>query len=261
MERRPRRRSESTATSIMSAPAASSRILITGHARAYPARCRDRRSRRRLDRREHRAARLQAHRREADRRQATSISTMSAASPSCSADRRHASWPRRRASMPSKPASLDTRATRKSGLHQPFPAAKVGPVLSRRPARPARRPLSLTAIATPGHTPGARAGTGARARASAAVDIVYADSVTACQPDDYRFSRPSRLSRRLPRSIAGSRRLRCDILITPHPARKQAARPARRQGAADRPGQCCKAYADDGAKGLDERLAQGSRRK
>ena len=72
--------------------------------------------------------------------------------------------------------------------------------------------LVLTAMATPGHTPGALSWRWGSCDGGVCRTIVYADSLTPVSRDDYRFtrssgrsSRPSaRASPRSPRSIATS---------------------------------------------------------
>jgi metallo-beta-lactamase class B len=87
---------------------------------------------------------------------------------------------------------------------------------------------------------------------------VYADSVTPVSADGYRYTGAPAAAFR--RSLGVIAALPCDILLTPHPsASKLEERAARaRTGGVDAfvdPG-ACKAYAENGGKGLDRRMAE-----
>lgn len=81
-------------------------------------------------------------------------------------------------------------------------------------------PNTLTAHATPGHTPGSTTWTWKSCEAQKCVDIVYADSLTSISDDVFRYSddaaHPGYLAN-FRKSIALIAALPCDILITPHP--------------------------------------------
>lgn len=82
-------------------------------------------------------------------------------------------------------------------------------------------PLALQAIPTPGHTLGGTSWTWQSCEAEVCRQIVYADSLTAISDDVYRYSddaaHPGVLERfRQTLSRVGA--LKCDILLTPHPA-------------------------------------------
>jgi metallo-beta-lactamase class B len=78
-------------------------------------------------------------------------------------------------------------------------------------------PLALTALATPGHTPGSTSWTWRSCERGHCVQIVYADSLTAISDDAYRYSDAGALGAAFRRSIERVGRLPCDILLTPHP--------------------------------------------
>ena len=64
----------------------------------------------------------------------------------------------------------------------------------------------LTAMATPGHTPGALSWRWESCDGGVCRTMVYADSLTPVSRDDYRFSDHPELSRRLPRLDRQDRR-------------------------------------------------------
>ena len=141
-----------------------------------------------------------------------------------------------------------------SGLHEPFPGSKVGIMLS--DGFEARRgSLSVTAHATPGHAPGSTSWSWRSCEARNCLNFVYADSVTAVSADSYRFSDHRRYARTFRDSIRKIGRMRCDVLITPHPgASNLYDRLAGKAALIDANG--CKAYSQRGLKALDERLAK-----
>ncbi len=140
------------------------------------------------------------------------------------------------------------------GMHKPFPGAKVGIMLS--DGFVARQgPLSLTAYVTPGHAPGSTTWSWRSCDGKRCVNIVYADSVSAVSAEEYRFSDHKKYVAAFRDSLFKIARLRCDLLITPHPgASNFYDRLAGKAPLIDR--SACKAYADRGRKALDERLAK-----
>jgi metallo-beta-lactamase class B len=78
--------------------------------------------------------------------------------------------------------------------------------------------LRLTAHATPGHAPGGTSWSWRACDGRACHDIVFADSLSAVSTDGYRFTdHPARV-RALRASFATVAGLRCDLVVTPHPA-------------------------------------------
>lgn len=80
-------------------------------------------------------------------------------------------------------------------------------------------PLALTAHETPGHTPGGTSWTWQSCEATACVDFVYADSLTAVSADGFLFTS----NREYPNAVADFERsfrtldtVACGILLTPH---------------------------------------------
>lgn len=140
------------------------------------------------------------------------------------------------------------------GIHKPFPAAKVGIMLF--DGFVVRQgPLNLTAYATPGHAPGSTTWSWRSCDANRCLNIVYADSVTAVSSDSYRYSDHKRYVAAFRDSLRKIGRLRCDVLITPHPgASNFYDRLAGSAPLIDR--NACEAYADRGRKRLDQRIAK-----
>ena len=140
------------------------------------------------------------------------------------------------------------------GLHKPFPGSKVGILLAngfvvRHSA------LMLTAWATPGHAPGSTSWSWRSCEGKKCLNFVYADSISAVSSDTYKFSKHRRYVVTFRQSMRNIGRLRCDVLITPHPSASNLYdRLAGKAPLVDR--NACKAYSERGLKALDERLAK-----
>ena len=138
-------------------------------------------------------------------------------------------------------------------MHKPFPAAKVDRVI--RDGETVRLGnLMLTAVATPGHTPGALSWHWVSCDGGVCRSIVYADSLSPVSRDDYRFSDHPDYVAAFRASIAKVAALDCEILITPHPSasgmiKRMAARSFDQENG-------CRDYAASLTKALDERLAK-----
>ena len=140
-----------------------------------------------------------------------------------------------------------------AGMHKPFPAAKVDRVI--RDGESVRLGnLMLTAVATPGHTPGALSWHWVSCDGGVCRSIVYADSLSPVSRDDYRFSDHPGYVAAFRASIAKVAALDCEILVTPHPSpsdmiKRMAARSFDQENG-------CRDYAASLTKALDERLAK-----
>ncbi|MEQ1551533.1 subclass B3 metallo-beta-lactamase [Sphingorhabdus sp.] len=77
----------------------------------------------------------------------------------------------------------------------------------------------LTAIATPGHSPGGTSWRWTSCENGKCLKIVYADSISAVSADEYRFSDHPEYVAPLRATISKVAAIQpCDILITPHPS-------------------------------------------
>ena len=115
--------------------------------------------------------------------------------------------------------------------------------------------LMLTALATPGHTPGALTWHWVSCDGGVCRSIVYADSLSPISRDDYRFSDHPGYLAAYRASLTKLAALDCDILLTPHPsASGMLDRMAGRTPLENANG--CKDYAAAVGKRLDERLAK-----
>jgi metallo-beta-lactamase class B len=140
------------------------------------------------------------------------------------------------------------------GSVKPFPAVEVGRIV--RDGDEVRLGnLMLTAIATPGHTPGALSWRWVSCDGGVCRTIVYADSLHAISNDSYRFSDHPAYVAAFRASIAKIAASPCEILLTPHPGQSDMPkRLALGKPLLDEDG--CKNYAAELTKQLDERLAK-----
>lgn len=143
-----------------------------------------------------------------------------------------------------------------SGLHKPFPGAKVGRIL-RDGLTVGPSGLRLTAHATPGHAPGSTTWTWRSCEAGRCINVVYADSLTAVSSDAYRFRDHPRYLADFRASIRKIAALPCDLLITPHPSASKFIERMSGEIPLVSPG-LCRAYARRGRIGLDERIDKES---
>jgi metallo-beta-lactamase class B len=141
-----------------------------------------------------------------------------------------------------------------AGINKPFPPATVGRVIGDN-GEVRLGNLMLTAMATPGHTPGALSWRWVSCDGGVCRTIVYADSLTPVSRDDYRFSDHPATVAAFRASIAKVAASPCEILLTPHPSASH----MRERLAPGRPlfdPDACKAYAAQLTANLDERLAK-----
>jgi metallo-beta-lactamase class B len=140
------------------------------------------------------------------------------------------------------------------GMHPPFPAARVDRTIQDG-GTVRLGDLMLTALATPGHTPGALTWHWVSCDGGVCRSIVYADSLSPISRDDYRFSDHPAYLAAYRASLAKVAALDCDILLTPHPsASRMLDRMAGREPLDN--ANACKDYAAAVGKRLDERLAK-----
>lgn len=146
-----------------------------------------------------------------------------------------------------------------AGMHTPFRAARVDRII--RDGETVRSwDLSLTAVATPGHTPGALSWQWVSCDGGVCRKFVYADSLTPVSRDNYRFSDHPTALAAFRASLSRIGGLDCEILLTPHPsASDMVARVGGRAPLENR--NACRDYAAGLTKRLDERLARETARK
>jgi len=118
--------------------------------------------------------------------------------------------------------------------------------------------LIVMAHMTPGHTPGGSSWSWRSCEGPRCLDLVYADSLNPVSADGFRYT-SSPLAKALETSHATLERLKCDILLAPHPAfaqvlQKLAAREAGKADAFIDAG-ACKTYVAAARKNLAVRLA------
>lgn len=138
--------------------------------------------------------------------------------------------------------------------HPPFPPVTGRIEVLDEAKRTTLRRAGFTAIATPGHTPGALSWSWQACEGSACKQIVYADSLNPISADGYRFSDHPLLVLAFKDGISAIAQAKCDILLAPHPG--AAALRDRLRGPSpliDPDG--CRAYAVNASARLDKRLA------
>ena len=145
------------------------------------------------------------------------------------------------------------------GVVKPFPAVTVGRTV--RDGEEVRLgDLMLTAMATPGHTPGALSWRWVSCDGGVCWTIVYADSLSSVSNDTYKFSDHPAYLAAFRASIAKIAASPCDIVITPHPSASH----LRERFAVGKPlldEDGCRAYAAGLTAVLDERLAREKAKK
>ncbi|HEY2512010.1 MAG TPA: subclass B3 metallo-beta-lactamase [Polyangiaceae bacterium] len=120
--------------------------------------------------------------------------------------------------------------------------------------------LTLTAHATPGHTPGSTSWTWRSCEAASCRAIAYVDSVSAMSDNVYRYGDEAAhpgVVQAFRASLSRIAELPCDILLTPHPDASDMwlrLGTETSQALVDR--EACRRYAAEGHERLDERLAK-----
>jgi metallo-beta-lactamase class B len=146
------------------------------------------------------------------------------------------------------------RGDPQAGMHPPFAGVRVDKVIT--DGEPVRLgSLQLTAVATPGHTPGALTWHWGACDGGVCRRIVYADSLSIVSRDDYRFTDHPDYVAAFRAGLGKLAALECDILLTPHPSASDMAN--RMAGKAPVTNtSACRDYAAAKTKALDERLAK-----
>ena len=140
------------------------------------------------------------------------------------------------------------------GVEKPFPGARVDHVI--RDGEQIRLGNTVvTAVATPGHTPGALSWHWGSCDGGVCRQIVYADSLTPVSSKTYRFSDHPAYLAAYRASIAKIAGLNCEILLSPHPSASDMVKRFAKGEPLDDP-DGCRVYAAGLTKQLDERLAK-----
>jgi metallo-beta-lactamase class B len=140
-----------------------------------------------------------------------------------------------------------------AGINPPLPRIEIGAPVEDGDTINLRE-LKVTALATPGHTPGAMSWQWQSCEAGDCKTIVYADSLSPVSSDTYRFSDHPDYVAAYRASIAKVAALDCDILLTPHPS-ASGMREKLLAGELSG-GMTCRAYAESVGQRLDARLAE-----
>jgi len=114
--------------------------------------------------------------------------------------------------------------------------------------------INITAHATPGHTPGAMSWSWESCDGAVCRSMVYADSLSAVSSATYKFSTHPEVVAEFRASLAKVAGLRCEILLTPHPAASNTAERLNGDQPLFNPA-ACKDYAAKQGRALDARLA------
>lgn len=115
--------------------------------------------------------------------------------------------------------------------------------------------LSILALETPGHTPGALSWQWSAVESGKWMTINYIDSLTAISADDYRFTDHPQYVAKFRTGLHRLSAIGCGILVTPHPSASDMRKRILQGGLVeDRPS--CAALAASRLKSLDERLAK-----
>ncbi len=141
-----------------------------------------------------------------------------------------------------------------AGMNKPFAAARVDRLIGDGEVVRLGN-LWLTALATPGHTPGALSWHWGSCEGGVCRRIVYADSLTPVSRDGYRFSDHPAYLEAYRESLAKIAALECDILVTPHPSASAVIDRFAGRAPLENPS-ACSAYSADLGKRLDERVAK-----
>jgi metallo-beta-lactamase class B len=143
------------------------------------------------------------------------------------------------------------------GTHDPFAPVKVSDTISDGETV-ALGTLKLTAMETPGHTPGALSWSWRDCADGDCKTIVYMDSLSPISRDDYRFSDHADYVAKFRAALVRLQTIPCDVALTPHPAASAMfERLASNVGLIDDAE--CRLYATDILALLDKRLEKEAR--
>jgi metallo-beta-lactamase class B len=121
--------------------------------------------------------------------------------------------------------------------------------------------ISITAVFTPGHTPGSTTWTWRSCEGSQCLNLVYADSISAVAAPGFKYTAEPERVNAFRRSISRLGELPCDIVVSTHPGAtrlddKIKKRAAQKGGPDPFVDHGCKALAATALKGLEARIAE-----
>ena len=121
--------------------------------------------------------------------------------------------------------------------------------------------IAITAVFTPGHTPGSTTWTWRSCEGANCLNIVYADSISAAAAPGFKFTAKPGLVDLFRRSITRMGELPCDIVVSTHPSAtrldEKIKRRLEQKGGPDPfVDRGCKALAATAMKGLEARIAE-----
>lgn len=139
-----------------------------------------------------------------------------------------------------------------AGMHDPFAPVEVSATVNDGETI-SQSDIELTAMATPGHTPGALSWTWQDCENAVCKKLVYMDSLSPISSSSYRFSDHPDYIAAYKAALTRLAVIPCDIALTPHPAASvMYERIASQKGLID--DQECKLYADDILVALERRI-------
>lgn len=145
-----------------------------------------------------------------------------------------------------------TRMDPQYGMHDPFPAARVDRLIESGETIQLGA-ISLVALATPGHSPGALSWQWESCEADQCYSLVYADSLSPVSSKQYRFSDHLSYLQAYRSGLKTLSNLSCDILLTPHPSASQMVKRLRSGNSLIEP-EGCSNYANSISVRLEKRL-------
>jgi metallo-beta-lactamase class B len=122
--------------------------------------------------------------------------------------------------------------------------------------------IAITAVFTPGHTPGSTTWTWRSCEGASCLNMVYADSISAAAAPGFKFTAKPEVVNLFRRSITRLSELPCDIVVSTHPSATnldgKLKKRAELKGAGPDPfvDHGCKALATTAMKGLEARIAE-----
>jgi metallo-beta-lactamase class B len=122
--------------------------------------------------------------------------------------------------------------------------------------------ISVTAIFTPGHTPGSTSWAWQSCEGTKCLNLVYADSISAVSAPGFKFTANPDVITKFRRSVSRLAELPCDVVVSTHPSATnldaKIKKRAELKGAGPDPfvDQGCKALAATAMKGLETRIGE-----